>query len=386
MLLTDEFYALKIIVDEALSAFNQRDFDRSHQLCMDFLGKIPDDLLKYIADAFHISGLIELSKGYLEQGKIKLEKSSILHPLNSQVHAHLGYYYAEMEGDIFKAGERLEKARKLNPNDASVKRLEDFLVRLKKDTIPGVMVNSMPKSGTMSIWGALHSGLRVQRVFISNNVKSFKYEIVDPERAKRFVNGSCAAQGHIAATNLNLYLMKKAGIGRMVIHVRDPRQAMLSWVHFIDRLYKTNAMLVLDYPLCENYFLLTHEEQIHCHQYFKKDLKEKIDIHIDHYLPLLIEWLIGWMDQEEHPKCDIKLKFTRFEEFKLEPEKFYADILSFYDIDMAKFEMPNLKLQGKSHFRKGLTEEFRDVFTPEQMEKANAKIPDRIFNKFDWRK
>jgi len=386
MLLGEEFFTLKVMVDDALSAFNKREFDKSHKLCMDFLGRIPDDFLKYISDAFHIAGLIELSKGFLEQGRNKLEKASILYPLNSQIHAHLGYYYAEMDGDILKAEEKLKKAKELNPNDPSVERLENFLVRLKKDKIPGVMVNSMPKSATMSIWGSLHSGLGIPRVFISNNVRSYKYEIVDPEKAKRFVKGGCAAQGHLAATNLNLFLMERAGIDRMVIHVRDPRQAMLSWVHFIDKLYKADSLLVMDYPLCDDYFSLTHEEQIHCEQYFLKKLEEKISVHIEHYMPMLIEWLIGWMEQEEHPKCNIKIKFTRFEDFKYEPEKFYRDILSFYNIDMARFKMPDFNLHGKSHFRKGLVEEFRDVFTSEQMGKVNDMIPDRIFNKFGWRK
>jgi len=376
---------VKRIVNEAVSEFNKQDFERSYQLCVELMDQIPLQFLSGLSDAFLIKGLIQLHKGFPDEGKENLKKAGVLFPQNSQIPALLGFQYAQ-NGDFKKAYEKLRIAEKTEIDNPAIKDLRDYLYRLENDRIPGVFFNSIPKSGTLSIWGALYRGLNVPRIFIANNVKSFKYEIVDPEQAKKVARGNCVAQGHVAATNLNLFLLEKAGVRKVVVHVRDPRQAMLSWIHYIESLYAADSFLVLDYPLCDDYFSLTHEEQIHCEQYFLKKLEEKISVHIEHYMPMLIEWLIGWMEQEEHPKCNIKIKFTRFEDFKYEPEKFYRDILSFYNIDMARFKMPDFNLHGKSHFRKGLVEEFRDVFTSEQMGKVNDMIPDRIFNKFGWRK
>ncbi|MBU1344430.1 MAG: sulfotransferase domain-containing protein, partial [Proteobacteria bacterium] len=204
--------------------------------------------------------------------------------------------------------------------------------------------------------------------------------------AKRLVQGNCVAQGHIAAKNINLFLLEKAGVKKIVVHVRDPRQAMLSWIHYIENLHNTKSLPVLDYPLCDHYFSMTHEQQIVCKAYFNKPFDQKIDQHIEQYYPLLLQWLSGWIAAEENPKTSLKIKFTYFDDYKKNPEKFYSRILSFFDIDIKRFDMTESNLQRKSHYRSGAINEFRNVFTPVQMKRLNTMTPDRIFDKFQWEK
>ncbi|NOX34933.1 MAG: hypothetical protein GXP56_14605 [Deltaproteobacteria bacterium] len=380
-----DFDSMKRIVNEAILEFNKQDFERSYQLCVELMDQIPLQFLSGLSDVFLIKGLVQLHKGFPDEGKENLKKAGVLFPQNSQIPALLGFQYAQ-NGDFKKAYEKLRIAEKAKTDNPVIKDLRDYLYRLEKDRIPGVFFNSIPKSGTLSIWGALYRGLGVPKIFITNNVKSFKYEIIDPEQAKKVVRGNCVAQGHVAATNLNLFLLEKVGVRKVVVHVRDPRQAMLSWIHYIESLYVAGSFLVLDYPLCDNYFSLTCEEQIHCEEYFSKSFEKKIDQHIEHYYPMLIQWLSGWINAHENPKCSLKIKFTYFENFKSNPENFYTQVLSFFDIDRSEFDMTDSNLQRKSHFRSGAVNEFRSILTPAQLERLNIMTPDRIFDRFQWRK
>ncbi len=384
---TDAISEMRSTLNKALTAYNSSNTDESYRLCMELLNKIPVQFLNYISDTLHIIGLIQISHGEHGEGRKNLEKANILFPNNSQVHAHIGLHYAETENNIEKAAIELKKAEAINPDDPIVKTLKQYIEKNKADQLPSIFLNSMPKSASISVWKALYGGLCVPRHRLSLNIKSLKYETVDPERAKTFAQGNCVALEHLAATNNNLFALESAGIDRLILHVRDPRQAMLSWVHFIDKLNQSNDFNVVDYPLCDGYFSLSHEDQIHCKDYFESSFEEKIDTHIKHYLPLLVEWVSGWIEVDENPNRKMKILFTEFEDFKHEPLTYFEKILSFYTIDKNKFNISDSGLnKGKGHFRKGLVDEFRDVFSEKQLTQANELIPDKIFNKFGWRK
>ena len=82
----------------------------------------------------------------------------------------------------------------------------------------------------------------------------------------------------------------------------------------------------------------------------------------------------------------LKIFFSRFQELKSDPDTLFNSILKFYDIDPLQFNKPQFDLgNGAHHFRKGMTDEWRKVFSPRQVEKATAMIPEELSRQFDWR-
>ncbi|HDN26564.1 MAG TPA: hypothetical protein ENG03_05625 [Thioploca sp.] len=76
--------------------------------------------------------------------------------------------------------------------------------------------------------------------------------------------------------------------------------------------------------------------------------------------------------------------FTQYEDFKENPDAFFASIWAFYDLDKSfTYKVKTLRV-GERHFRKGMVDEWRQVFSPEQAVKASQMIPERLFKKFKW--
>jgi hypothetical protein len=110
-------------------------------------------------------------------------------------------------------------------------------------------------------------------------------------------------------------------------------------------------------------------------------MKDKIDVHIEHYLPMQIEWIQGWIRAEK----SINIKFTEFKELKDNPLALIQSILKFYDIDVPDdtIVLPETS-ENENHFRKGMVNEWQEIYTAEQITKASSLIPDELKKRFCW--
>jgi len=162
-------------------------------------------------------------------------------------------------------------------------------------------------------------------------------------------------------------------IDRLVVHVRDPRQAMLSGVHHLNDLRLRrgpNFVAKLPFSLPSNYFGLS--------------LPEQIDWMIHNTLSEFVRWIEGWLDAAANPLFRPRVLFTRYEDLHANPEAFFERLLRFYEI---AWRVPGFRLppaQSGQHYRNGLTDEWRTVLTPRQQEAASALVSARLRERFDW--
>lgn len=187
---------------------------------------------------------------------------------------------------------------------------------------------------------------------------------------------NCFANHHVSAHPINLAILNK-NFKKIIIHVRDPRQATLSYLHNILRNQKTdpelNDVLFLD------------------KNFFKWDFKKQLDYMIDFRLPQIIDWINGWIKAHKDKHFKPKILFTTFEDFKNDNAKFFNKILKFYNIPESEFcyilkKKPKHKGKKGFLFRKGKTNEWREVFSESQQKKMNKMIPEEFFKKFNWKK
>jgi hypothetical protein len=227
----------------------------------------------------------------------------------------------------------------------------------------------MPKSASESIWNRLAEGLGLAQSNVS--IGLFPDCALVPHRVGLFASGGVIAKEHIRPTEHNLRVLRTHGIARIVVHLRDPRQATLSWAHFVrDDIARR--------PLAPIWRRIVPPPRV-----LQRGLEATIDWCLEHYLPLLMGFIEGWVAMAHDPRADLAVRCLTFEQFRLAPEHYLSEVLAFYGIERGR-----LALDAEAevvHLRKGALDEWRGVFTRAQRRRASAAIPGRLAEAFGWR-
>lgn len=237
--------------------------------------------------------------------------------------------------------------------------------RYEKNTV-GVFFASQPKSGTGYILDSLRKGLGVAFMGFDN--------ILNPVIGEQILN-SYVISSHAQANRLNLLLLN-IYVERFIVNIRDPRPAALSALHYLNKYYR-------NFP--DYYILHTNNGSI-VKNYLELDFKTQLDYMIEIRIPNIVKWICDWLEAEVSLDFYPIIIFTRHEDLAKDSHTFFKSILDFYEIDFSLFTMPQPPEPGKSNFRKGSVNEWREVFTLEQREKATSLIPQNLFDRFEWEK
>ena len=248
-----------------------------------------------------------------------------------------------------------------------VRRLQELLDRVR---IPPVLITTMPKSGTYYISRLFTQGLFIESRIVSHQY--FPYDVIRQPELRVLAHGSMVSQDHFGASKINLVHIAKH-VDRMVVHVRDPRQAMLSYVHFLAtprfRRTEDETRLFIYPPMPDDFYQL--------------DLEARIDWAIENWLPLLVEWTEEWVAAEETLDRPL-IKFTRYEDLVADRDRFVRDLLEFFRIPLERYVPPRIERDEEVHFRRGEVAEWMTAFTPKQAAAATAKIPSALATRFEW--
>lgn len=316
---------------------------------------------------------------------------------NAAVGRAEGYY---MLGNLAKATEACRQAITIRPdNPAPYKllfnalklrgdagRFRDFLVTVARESpnigvaktgnfgdqqdaaitrgLPSVQLATFDRSGSTSIMQTLRQSLGLPMIRLIFHeipaVTSTERRTIIPEIYEIFARGGALAKEHLRPTPENLDIMRRYDQTRIVVHVRDPRQHLVSNARASE--VRTNA---------ESWNA----------QY--DSLSQKIDGSLDKHFGFWMWWLGEWLKVSKECGGDIDVLFTSFEEFKTDPHGLFMKILDFYGIDRAIWSEVD---EGKTtrNFRKGELEEWRDVLTPYQQERCWSLMPVELRERFGW--
>ncbi len=230
-----------------------------------------------------------------------------------------------------------------------------------------ILVNTIPKCGNAFIVNYLENsyGIRLRK-FASGPWPAMH---LSENTLSTFKCASEFSVDHIPATADNLALLKKQYISKIMVHARDPRQATLSWLHWIDKRHKSGILHAWENPPFNDYFDWT--------------LEQKLDYQIDNWLPSLVTFLQQWVDVKQSAEMDVL--FTDFTLMRDNPGAFFDDIGTFFHMPVrGDLVGTHSELSSQTHFRKGLTDEWKSVFTPAQIERASGIIPAELKNIFGW--
>lgn len=332
-------------------------------------------LIPHHADALTMLGSIAYQEGDDLQAEAYLERAIAIY----------GAVVAQMPGQLRARGPlvnlllargRIEEAQShadalelpVNPVRATP---QEFMRRIRfgrENGLPPILINTVPKSASESIWNRLAEGLYMGQGHISLGL--FPDCCVLPARVRFAQQGGFITKEHIAATPYNLAALSQNGLSRVVCHLRDPRQATLSWAHFV----RDDVSMRMMAPIWRK---IVPPASLP-----RDDIEAFVDWSIDHYLPHLVDFVRGWIAVEQAPDAAVQVLFMTFEQFRTAPESYFEQILSFYDIDPAAYRSD---AEAKVvHLRKGQVDEWREAMSSAQRKRAWKAIPKDMAARFGW--
>jgi len=247
---------------------------------------------------------------------------------------------------------------------------------------------SLPKSGTVFTWHCLQSatGLRIPdfhelegwhdyaagRDFSCPDLYAcgdYNTPMLRPGNMKHFLNGFVFGS-HMQASYHNMQVLKDAGIDRITVLLRDPRDAFVSWVHHLRNLG----------PAARNY----HSKIYHIpRDYYDWPLEEQFAYQLRSFLPTVVNWVEGWLDYYASSDKDIDVLFVYYDELKHEPARYIRRIAKFHDLGQVDVsEVPAAEV-GKLHFRVGEHEQWRQEFSQTDQELVEGLMQDRLLRGFE---
>ncbi len=233
---------------------------------------------------------------------------------------------------------------------------------------PSILITTMPKSASESLWNILAAGLDFGQCHVS--IGLFPNCCLVPSRLREMAFGGIVAKEHIAPDPLNLAMLADAGIERVLVHLRDPRQAVLSWAHFVSKDVGRRMLAPIWRRIVPPADVLDH------------GLEAVIDWCIDHYLPLLVDFADGWRRVAESDATEIRVRCLTFERFVASRRAYLADLLDFFGL--AIFDEAAIEQAMTIHWRRGQVDEWRRALTTDQRRRANNLLPVHLGEQFGW--
>ncbi|MEP4379760.1 MAG: sulfotransferase domain-containing protein [Alphaproteobacteria bacterium] len=240
------------------------------------------------------------------------------------------------------------------------------------DTLPDMPDNhivlvSMPKSATVFITRSLQLSAGLEEIQICNSGPLVQQ--ISPQGLWRFANAPSAIGGqHMPASDYNIEMLRQAGIERVTLLLRDPRDAVISWWH---HLYRPDvrsfgwhhAMLVAARTSPDNFYELAPENAL--------------DTLIEMYLPRLLSWQNQW-----EAETRVSKQIIRYEDFVTNKTETISKILGFHGISAGKIEFPEIdqsdSIDSTTHFRRGEIGSYLDEMSTAQIERTNQILEDVI--------
>jgi hypothetical protein len=205
-------------------------------------------------------------------------------------------------------------------------------------------------------------------IIISN--RYFPEDQLRLEELDEFRRGGRIASVHIDPSPVNLQLLDFF-IRRWVVHIRDPRSVLLSWTHHIARQFMEGSTLDL--------FKVTPVPPL---EYHTLTFAERIDWNIDHFLPSVVAWTRDWVRLAD--RFSDRILLTEFSELKNNEQELVEKVINHSGLRAGDYRHVPPDKTMAVHFRRGELDEWRNVFTPGQLQRAEQMIPDEHRVRFGW--
>ncbi len=164
---------------------------------------------------------------------------------------------------------------------------------------------------------------------------------------------------HCVADNTTVDQLKRV-TDRVVVHIRDPRQAVVSMMHhFFDAEEDVDRF------------------GIEAARINPENWTSTLDYLIDEVFPVLLKYVIDWHKVSKEGPIDVS--FVTYELFLRDPDQYFSNLFAIWE-SYPSLPVPDIN----QHFRKGESSEWRNILTKSQQERVNRAIPSVLLEEFNW--
>jgi len=259
----------------------------------------------------------------------------------------------------------LVRLYRLNGQTDKIPRAMDAVLGPRSDrpTRRQNLVFALPKSaGTSvcsSVAGALGTG-HFASGFDLPTIPHYSAAVLGPQISRRVGTNRIIHQTHAMPWPENIKVLRDTAKPKFLVHVRDPRPAVLSYYHMGDAAALHRLRLILAIPT-----------------YNQMSAEDRFAKVVELVFPMFIEWLNGWVDYVDQSEGSGMI--TSFEEFKADPNGLVRRITGF----LAGEEREPTTIY-KTHFRKGSNDAPDPLLTEALRQELFEKIPEGLRTRFGW--
>jgi hypothetical protein len=237
---------------------------------------------------------------------------------------------------------------------------------------PAVPVIALPKSGGTWLTAALAQGLGTSVSYSSRN--TFPSRTIEAIALEHAVRASHVLHEHADASPLNLQALQAFG-PKAVLHLRDPRAALLSLGHYL-RYQLENGTRA---PTGLLHFYPAPPLAI-----ARGPIAPFIDWALAETLSVWVTWIAQWLEVADSGG-PLEILITDHSQLAQQPDTLLRRVVEFFGIAGARLRKVDVpKTMEGSNFRAGDPQEWQVVFTPVQRSSAAQLVPAELKRRFGW--
>lgn len=253
--------------------------------------------------------------------------------------------------------------------------MHDYWIKFRRTFFPRklpkpIFVVSMPQSGSAFVRSTLAISLGIR--FDAADVGPLLRGFVDRRRLQECIRRDTSYfKSHVSADPYNIDALSQSGVTRVCVHLRDPRDSLLSWLH------KSNNQFILgDHPsmneLAASGYAIRRDWSTLTRDYQQQWL-------VEHYFPELCLWSKKWLDTIRSGSDGMEYMLTSFELMSRTPKSYIESLSKFYSLDLnvEEIRFPELKKGSfANNFRSGKSGGYKEELSDYQIDICNKVMSD----------
>jgi len=232
---------------------------------------------------------------------------------------------------------------------------------------PALLFAFLPKSAGTSLCRAIEQCTEITQgsIVATTSRDHFPNSRISKEAFSTSIQNPVQLHTHISATDENLAILNETGIERLSVHVRDPRQAFVSYYF-----HSKNAM-----GLARNNYANP--------EFNKLDDQGRFLWFMNFYYPRFLGWIMRWVTVEDTiSRHSFSLQITTFEDMlKQGQTRIVEDICDFHGLSPE-----SSPVEQKHRLRKGLVDEWRSIIPDAYHSILSDMIPPVLTERFGWKR
>jgi hypothetical protein len=252
--------------------------------------------------------------------------------------------------------------------------------------LPPVLLIALPKSGSVYLQRALRRTLQVEvRHIGSAGMTGSNFRYAD---LCRFARGNVVSREHLQPRGYLVEVLAAYGVKKLVLHIRDPRAAIVSWTRHMDRLLADRGLQLVELS-CE---LLVPNA------YVDWAFPERLRWQVENKLPTFVSWIEDWLQLVRDTR-DVEFLVTDYQALCDDARGLLMQMLDFYGINYDPdwitmpavrvgknniYTMPDAKAQTGS--QAGEVPAWVNAMPADVLQAANAMMPASLVERFGWPK